>query len=129
MSSIATWMIVHQLATFQAENGAPEDLLGIGIDDGLHEATHFDELQRTGHCSHGQFRHTGVASLGSGLAFAQAHPPQLRIDEDGIRHQAILSAGTALLEQVRAQNTDVIVANVGERGRWRPSFSWAYSRR
>ena len=64
---------------------------------------------------HGHFRHAEIAPLFSGLGLAHANTPKLGIDEDGIGDQAILRAGAAMLQQVGAQNADVIVRDVGER--------------
>ncbi len=56
----------------------------LGIDNRLHEATRLADFQGTGHGIHGQFRHTDVAPLFSGLVFAHANAAKLGIDEDSI---------------------------------------------
>src|SRR5262249_21765156 len=104
----------HYLATLDTQDGATQDLLCIGIDDGLHEAARLAGLQGTDHEIHRQFRHTDVAPLFSGLVFAHANPSKLGIDKDGVGDKAILSAGVAMLKQVGAQNAEVIVRDVGE---------------
>lgn len=93
-------MRVHQLAAFQAKHGAAQDLVGLGIDDDLHEAARLAGFLSTSYLSHRQFRHAELASLGSSPLFAQAHPSQLGIDEDRRGDEATLGAGVALFKQV-----------------------------
>jgi hypothetical protein len=89
-------------------------LFAIGIDDGLHEAARLSDFYGADHGTHGQFCHTDVAPLSSGLAFAHANMPKLWIDEDSVGNQAILDTGVAMLKQVSAQNAEVIESAVGE---------------
>src|SRR5262249_1281456 len=104
----------HDLATFETKDLAAQNLLGISIDDRVHEAARLTGFYRTGHRIHGQFRHSNVAPLFSSLVFVHANPPKLRIDENRIGDKTISNAGAPMLKQVGAQNAEVCVRNVSE---------------
>ena len=89
-------------------------MICLGVDDGLHEAARLARLQGADHGIHGQFRHTDIASLFSGLIFAQANTPELGIDENGVGDKAIVRVSAAMFKQVGAQNAEVIVRGVRE---------------
>jgi hypothetical protein len=104
------------LSTFHTQHGAAQNMVCLGVDDGLHEAARLARLQGADHGIHGQFRHTDIASLFSGLIFAQANTPELGIDENGVGDKAILRVGAAMFKQVGAQNAEVIVRGVLKAG-------------
>lgn len=106
----------HNLATFYAQDGAAQDVLGLGIDNGFHKTARFASFQGTGHGIHGQFCHTDGAPLFSGLVFRQANTPKLGIDEDGIGNKAILRAGVAMLKQIGARKLYLPKLYWGEKG-------------
>lgn len=99
----------HNLVTFYAQ-----DVLCLGIDNGLHEAACLADFQGTGNGMHGQFRYTDSVSLFSGLVFAHANTPKLRIDEDRIRDHTLPCASIAMLKQIGTHNAEVIVRDVRE---------------
>ncbi len=49
------------------------------------------------------------------LRFGYAHASQLRIDEKRVGHEAIRGRRASLLDQIRAQNAEIVVRNVRER--------------
>src|SRR5215510_2687062 len=104
----------HDLATFETQDCAAQNLLGISIDDRLHEAARLTGFDRTDDRIHGQFPHSDVAPLSSSLVFVDANPRKLRIYENRIRDNAISNADAAMLKQVGTQNAEVCVRNVSE---------------
>src|SRR5262249_39550178 len=56
------------------------------------------------------------ATLSTGLGFSQSYSAQLRVNKDGIGHQAITYSGTAAFEQICTNNAEIVVRNVGEGG-------------
>src|SRR5579864_2407492 len=48
------------------------------------------------------------------LLFGQTDAAQLGIDENGIGYEPALNAGTSLFDEVRADDAEVVVGNVGE---------------
>jgi hypothetical protein len=106
----------HDFAAFKAEDGGAEDLIGSGIDDGFHEAAGFVDFEGAGDVIHGHFGYTDRAILRAGFGFGETDAAKLRVDEDGVGHQAIGSGGAAAFEQVGAQDAEIVVGNVRESG-------------
>jgi hypothetical protein len=96
------YRLKYNLPTFHAQDGTAQELLGISIDNSLHETARLADFQGTGHGIHGQFRHTDVASLFSGFVFGYANMSKLGIDENGIGDNAILNASAAILKPIGA---------------------------
>src|ERR1700734_3615895 len=64
----------HDLAAFDAEDGAAQDLPAAGVDDGLHEAARLPRLDGPDDPAHRQLPHPDLASLRSCRALGQAGP-------------------------------------------------------
>src|SRR5450755_623007 len=106
----------HDLAAFDAQNRGPQDLLRVDVDDNLHQATRLVDLQGAGDVIHRHLGDFDVFILLARLRFCEAHTPKLRIDEDGIGDETVLDTGVTVFDQVGAQNAEVVVGDVGERG-------------
>ena len=52
----------------------------------------------------------------AGLRLAQADATELGIDEDRIGHQAVVDRRAAAFQQIGADDPEVVVGDVGERG-------------
>src|SRR5665811_2612398 len=80
----------HNFSAFHAKNCGAKHLVGLSVDDGLHEAARFVDFKSTGYMRHWQFRDADVTALGARFRLGQADSAQLRIDKDGIRNLACL---------------------------------------
>src|SRR6266498_2254748 len=90
----------HQLAAFNAQDSAAQYLFRFSLYHRLHEAS------------------------SPGFRFGDSNPTELRIREDRIRNQAAVRGGIAALEQIRTNDSKVVVRDVGE---GRPTFNVAKS--
>jgi glycine/D-amino acid oxidase-like deaminating enzyme len=106
----------HHFTSFETENSCAKDLICAGINDGLHEATGFVDFQRAGDVRHRHFGDAYLAILRARLLLGQSHTTELWIDENGIGNEAALDAGASLFDKIRADDTEVIIGNVRERG-------------
>jgi len=106
----------HNFAAFEAEDGGAEDLVGVGVNDGFHEAAGFVDFEGAGDVVHGHFGDADGAVLRAGFRFGEADAAELRVDEDGVGHETIGGGGAAVFEQIGAKDAEIIVGNVGEGG-------------
>ena len=105
----------HDLTALYAQDSGPQDLVRVGVHDDLHKASRLVRLQRTSHPGHGHLGYADVPLLSAGLPFAQSHPAQLRIDKDRVRHQPILQGRISRFEKIGADDTKIVVGDMGER--------------
>ena len=105
----------HHFAAFEAQDGGAEELVGVGVHDGFHEAAGFVHFKRSmGDVIHGHAGDADGAILRAGLRFGEADAAKLRVDEDGVGHKSIGSGGAAVFQQVGAQDAEIVVGNVRE---------------
>src|SRR5215210_7085077 len=90
----------HDLAPFDPEDGAAQDLTGLAVDHGLHHSPALVHLQRPWHVAHRDAGNPDVTTLLTGLRLAQAHPPELRVYKDRVGHQAVGCRRVFAVEQV-----------------------------
>src|ERR687886_1973699 len=102
------------LATLYPENRAAKDLVAVGVHDGLHHTPRLVHLQRPGHVAHRHLGHVDVAALLASLLLAQASATELRVYKDRVGHGAIGDRGVAAVEQVGADDAEVVVRDVGK---------------
>src|SRR6516164_745928 len=86
------------------------------VNHGLHKAAGFVDLQCTCDVTHWHGCHVNIASLLACLLLAQPDTRQLWIDEHGVGHQAPGGGARASLEQIAADNTEVVICHMGESG-------------
>ncbi len=114
----------HDFAALDAEHSSAENLMIVGVHNGFHESARFVDLQGARNRRHRQFCHTNVAALLARLSLGDADAAELRIDEDRIRNEAPLRRCILMFNQIRTNNSEVVVGNMGKR---RATFDVAQS--
>jgi len=104
----------HDFAAFETEDGGAEDLVGVGVDNGFHEAAGFVDFERAGDVVHGHFGDADRAILRACFCFGKADAAELWVDEDGVGNEAIGGGGAPVFKQVSAEDAEIVVGNVGE---------------
>ncbi len=109
----------HDLTSGQPETRKAQDLLCIGIDDGLHEPIELVPLYRMSHIGHGHLRDLDVPRrVESACIFLrQPDAAELRIHEHAVRDQSVLDRSLFRLVRVRGdeivpEDAKVVVRDV-----------------
>src|SRR6185369_6592210 len=105
----------HDLTAFEAEHGDSDDLVSVSVDDDFHEAARLIDLERSRHTGHRHLGHADVLVLLARRALGESDAPKLGIDEDNVWNRPAFGRDLLLLNQVRANDTEVVVGNVSER--------------
>src|SRR6266542_3760279 len=114
----------HQLAAFNAQDSAAQYLFRFGLYHRLHEPTSLAHLDGSSNFTHRQLGYANFQASIPGFRFGDSNPTELRIREDRIWNQAAVRGRIAALEQIRTNDSKVVVRDVGE---GRPTFNVAKS--
>src|SRR5262249_55958190 len=104
----------HNLAALDAQNGATQNLLRVSVYDCFHKAPALAHLQRPRHIAHRHLGHANVQAPGPRLRFTQTYAPELRVYEDGVRHEAIINRRVSAFDQIGSYDTVIVVRDVSE---------------
>src|SRR5262245_25446290 len=104
----------HNLTALYAQNGAPQNLLRVGVYDGFHKAPALAHLQRPRHIAHRHLGHANVQAPGPRLRFTQTYAPELRIYENSVRHETIINRRVPAFNQIGSDDAVIVVRDVSE---------------
>src|SRR5215469_4168203 len=104
----------HNLAALNAQDSSTENLVRIAVHHRFHEPSGLVHQYCT---SYGLHRHRGypnVSALGPRFRLTQTYASELRVDENSIWYQPFVYAGISLLEEVGANNAEIVAGNMRE---------------
>src|SRR5829696_4208569 len=104
----------HDLAPFYPEHRAAQDLAGLGGDHSLHEAARLTRLYSPRNVGHWELGYEHVAALVPCLLLAEPDPAQLGVYEHGVGDLATGDGGAPTLQQVGADDAEIVVGDVRE---------------
>jgi len=103
----------HHFACIDSEGGKAKNVIGVGVEESFHKATHLGEGVGAEDLCHGDFDETVGSSAGFGFGFAESDVGQFGIGEDAGGH--LTSGGDAVVAgKVVADDAEVVEGDMGE---------------
>src|SRR5215469_2083058 len=105
---------MDNFAPLYSENGCAQYPVIRRVHYNLHEPRGLVTLERPSDHRHRDLADFELVPLSSGLLFRHADSTKLRIGEDAVRHEAVIDREVLSLDQVRVDDLEVVVGNVGK---------------
>src|SRR5258708_7831514 len=105
---------MDRLVAAGAEKGRAQDLLGVAIDQDLHETFSLALLESAGHVLHGDLTDAGAAAAPSAVGFGHPGPAQGRVGREGVGWKAVAPPPVIAVEQIGGDDLKIVVGGVGE---------------
>ncbi len=104
----------HDFASFDTQDGGPQNLACLFVDDDFHEAARLVHFQRARNVTHRHFCNANLEILFVGFRFGKADSAELRVNEHSVRDDAPGGRGVSILNDIGPDNPEVVIGNVRE---------------
>src|SRR5215470_11549042 len=104
----------HNLAALNAQDSSTENLARIAVHHRFHETSGLVHQYRTSDRLHRHRGYSNISTLGPRIRLAQTYASELRVDENSIWYQPFVYAGIPLLEEVCANNAEIVAGDMRE---------------